>query len=153
MILMCFKVLFTGSVISDSLHAHGLQHTSFPVLHHLLELAQTPVHWVGDAIQPSWCLPLLLLPSVFPSIKVFSNELALCLRWPKYWSFSISPYSGYPGLIPFTIDWFGLHAVQGTLRSLLQHHSSKASMLWCSVFMVHLSHTYTITGKTIALTI
>ena len=121
MILMCFKVLFTGSVISDSLHAHGLQHTSFPVLHHLLELAQTPVHWVGDAIQPSWCLPLLLLPSVFPSIKVFSNELALCLRWPKYWSFSISPYSGYPGLIPFTIDQFDLLEVQGTLKSLIRH--------------------------------
>ena len=106
MILMCFKVLlFSGSVISDSLHAHGLQHTSFLVLHHLLELAQTHFHWVGDAIQPSCPLsPFLLLPSIFPSIRVFSNDLALCLRWPKYWSFSISSYSGYPGLITFMIN-------------------------------------------------
>ena len=100
------------------------------------------------------CHPLLLLPPVFPSIRVFSNELALPIRWPKYWSFSfsISPSNDYSGLISFRIDWFDL-AVQGTLKSLLQHHNSKASILQCSAhFMVELSHRYTITGKTIALT-
>ena len=101
------------------------------------------------------CHPLLFLPSVFPRIRVFSNELALRIRWPKYWSFSfrISPSDEYSGLISFTIDWFDLLAVQGTLKSLLQHHSSKASILWCSVFfMFQLSHPYVTTGKTIALT-
>ena len=100
------------------------------------------------------CHPLLL-PSVFPSIRVFSNESVLHLRWPKDWSFSfsISPSNEYTGLISFWIDWFDLHAVQGTLKSLLQHHSLKASILWCSAFfMVQLSHLYLITGKTIALT-
>ena len=82
------------------------------------------------------CRPLLLLPSIFPSIRVFSNESALCIRWPKYWSFSISPSSEYSGLISFGIDWFGLPEVQGTLKSLLQHHSSKASILWCSAFFI-----------------
>ena len=87
------------------------------------------------------CCPLLLLPSVFPSIRVFSNESVLCIRWLKYWSFSISPSNKYSGLISFRIDWFGLLAVQGTLKTLLQHHSSKASILWCSMFfMVQLSH-------------
>ena len=98
---------------------------------------------------------LLLLPSIFPSIRIFSNELALCIRWPKYWSFSfsISPYSEYSGLISFRMDWFDLLAVQGTLKSLLQHHSSKASILRCSAFyIVQLSHPYTATGKTVALT-
>ena len=99
------------------------------------------------------CCPLLLLPLVFPSIRVFSNESVLCIRWPKYWSFSISSSNEYSGLISFRIDWFGLLAVQGTLKSLLQHHSSKASVLWCSAFfIVQLSHPYMITGKTIALT-
>ena len=101
------------------------------------------------------CHPLLLLPSVFPSIKVFSTESVLRIRWPKYWSFtfSVSPYNEYSGLISFRMDWLGLLAVQGTLRSLLQHHSSKASNLWCSAFfIVQLSHLYMITGKTIALT-
>ena len=101
------------------------------------------------------CHPLLLLPSVFPSIKVFSSESVLRIRWPKYWSFtfSVSPYNEYSGLISFRMDWLGLLAVQGTLRSLLQHHSSKASNLWCSAFfIVQLSHLYMITGKTIALT-
>ena len=101
------------------------------------------------------CCPLLLLPSIFPSIRVFSNELALCIRWPKYWSFSfsISPSSEYSGLISFRIDWFDLLALQGTLKSLLQHHSSKASILQCSAFfIVQLSHPYMIPGKTIALT-
>ena len=97
-------------------------------------------------------LPLLLLPSIFPSIRVFSKELALCIRWPKYWSFSfnISPSSEYSGLISFRMDWFDLLAVQGTLKSLLQHHSSKASIL--RLFVVQFTHPYMTTGKTIALT-
>ena len=100
------------------------------------------------------CQPLLCPPSIFPSIKIFSNESALCVRWPKYWSFhfSISPSNKYSGLISFRIDWFDLSAVQGTLKSLLQHHSSKASILLCSAFfIVQLSHPYVTTGKTIAL--
>ena len=100
------------------------------------------------------CCPLLLLPSIFPSIRVFSNESALLIRWPKYWSFSISPSSEYSGLIFFRIDKFDLLAVQGTLKSLLQHHSSKASVLRSSAFfMVQLSHPYMTTGKILALTI
>ena len=102
-----------------------------------------------------FCHPVLLLPSVFPSIRVFSNESALCIRWPKYWSFSfnINPSDEHPGLILFRMDWLNLFAVQGTLKSLLQHHSSKASILQCSAFfIVQLSHPYMTTGKTIALT-
>ena len=101
------------------------------------------------------CRPLLLLPSVFPSIRVFSNESALPIRWPKYWSFSfnISPSNEHPGLICFRMDWLDLLAVQGTLKSLLQHHSSKASILQCSAFFrVQLSHPYMTLGKSIALT-
>ena len=101
------------------------------------------------------CCPLLLLPSIFASIRVFSNESALCMRCPKYWSFSfnISPSNEHPGLISFTMDWLDLLAVQGTLKSLFQHHSSKASILLCSaIFIVQLSHPYMATGKTIALT-
>ena len=101
------------------------------------------------------CCPLLLLPSILPSSRVFDNESALGIRWPKYWSFSfrISPSNEYSGLISFRIDWFDLLAVQGTLKRLLQHHSSKASVLWCSAFfMVQLSHLYMTTEKTIALT-
>ena len=101
------------------------------------------------------CHSLLLPPSIFPSIRVISNELVLCIRWPKYWSFSlsISPSNEYSGLISFRMDWLDLLAVQGTLNSLLQHHSSKASILWHSVFfMVQLSHPYMTTGETIALT-
>ena len=101
------------------------------------------------------CHPLFLPPSIFPSIKVFSNESALCIRWPKYWSFSfsISPSNEYSGLISFRMDWLDLLALQGTLKSLLQHHNSKASVLWHSAFfMVQLSPPYMTTGKTIALT-
>ena len=99
------------------------------------------------------CRPLLLLPSIFPSIRVFSNELALCIRSPKIWSFNVSPYNDYSELLSFRIDWFDLLAVQGTLKSLLQHHSLKASILQHSAFfMVQLSHSYMTTGKTIALT-
>ena len=101
------------------------------------------------------CHPLLFLPSIFPSIRVFSNELVLRIRWPKYWSFgfNISPSNEYSGLISFRMDWLDLLEVQGTLKSLLQHYSSKSSILWCSAFfIVQLSHPYMITGKTIALT-
>ena len=100
------------------------------------------------------CRPLLLLPSIFPTIRVFSNKSALHIRWPKYWSlsFNISPSNEHPGLISFRMDWLDLLAVQGTLKSLLQHHSSKASVLLCSAFfIVQLSHPYMTTGKTIAL--
>ena len=139
----------------------------FPVHHQLLELTQTHVHWVGDAIQPSHSLlpaspPAFILSqhqSLFHesfSIRVFSNESALCIRWPKYWSFSfsISPSDGYSGLISFRMDWFDLLAGQGTLKSPLQLHSPKASILQCSAFfMIQLSHLYMTPGKTIALTI
>jgi len=128
----------------------------FPVLHHHPELAQTHVHRVSDAIQPSHPQSSpLLLPSIFPNIKVFSSELALPIRWPKYWSFSfsISLSSEYSGLISFRIDWLDLLAVQGTLKSLLQHHNLKAPILLCSAFfMVQFSHPYVTTGKTIDLT-
>ena len=112
-----------------------------------------------ESVMPSnhliLCCPLLLLPSIFPSIRVFSNESLLCIRWPKYWnfSFSISPSNEYSGLISFRMDWLDLLVVQGTLKSLLQHHSAKASILQCSTFFtVQLSHPYMTTGKTIALT-
>ena len=117
---------------------HDCSTPGFPVLHHLI-----------------LCGPLFLLPSIFPSISVFSNELALHIRCPKYWSFtlSISPSNEYSGLISFRMDWLDLLAVQGTLKSLLQHHGSKASILWRSAFpMVQLSHSYMTTGKAIALT-
>ena len=118
----------------------------FPVLHRLLELAQTHIQWVSDATQPFvLCLPLLLLPSIFPRIRVFSTESVLHIRWPRYWSCSliISPSNEYSGLIFPSIDWLDLLAVQGTLKSLLQYHSSKASILQCSAFfMVQLSHPY-----------
>ena len=111
-----------------------------------------------ESVMPSnhlcFCCPFLLLPSIFPSIKVFYNESALSIRWPKCWSFSISTFNAYSGLISFRIDWLDLLAVQGTLKSLSQYHSSKASILQCSAFfMVHLSHLYMTTGKTIALTV
>ena len=125
-----------------------------PVHHQLLEFTQTHVHQVGDAIQHLiLCCPLLLLPLIPPSIRVFSNESTLHMTWPKYWSFSFSiiPSNEHPGLISFRMDWLYLLAVQGTLRSLLQHHSSKASILQCSAFFtVQLSHPYMTTGKTIA---
>ena len=125
----------------------------FPVHHQLPELTQTHVHQVGEATNHLiLCHPLLFPPSIFPSIKVFSKESVLHIRWPKDWSFSfsISPSNKYSGLISFRIDCFHLLAVQGTLKSLLQHHSSKASILWHSGFsMVQLSHPYMTPGKTI----
>ena len=128
----------------------------FPVHHQLPELTQTHVHWVGDAISHLiLCRPFLLVPSIFPSIRVFSNESTLCMKWPKYWSFnfSISPSNEHPGLISFKMDGLDLLAVQGTLKSLLQHDSSKASIFQHSAFFtVQLSHPYMTTGKTIALT-
>ena len=137
--------------MSNTLQSHGLDYNTpgFSVLHHLPELAQTHVHLV-------LCCPLLLLPSIFPSIRVFSNRSALSIRCPKYWSFSfsISPSNEHLGLISFRIDWFDLLAVQRTLKSLLQHHSLKASILWCSAFfIVQFSQPYMTTGKTMALTI
>ena len=118
-----------------------------PVHHQLPEFTQTHVHRIS--------LPLLLLPPIPPSIRVFSSESSLHMRWPKYWSFSFSiiPSKEIPGLISFRMDWLDLLAIQGTLKSFLQHHSSKASILWCSAFFtVQLSHPYMTTGKTIALT-
>ena len=117
-----------------------------PVHHQLLEFTQAHVHWV---VMPSnhliLCCPLLLLPSIFPNIRVFSNESAFHIRWPQYWnfSFSISPSNEHPGLISFRMDWLDLLAVQGTLKTLLQYHSSKVSILLCSAFfIVQLSHPY-----------
>ena len=130
--------------MSNSLQPYGLQYTR-------------PSHLSSSPrVCPSSCHPLLLLPSVFPSIRVFSNESALHIRWPKYWnfSFSISLCNEYSGLISFRIDWFVLLSIQGTPKNLLQHHSLKASILQClAFFTVQLSHPYMTTGKAIALTI
>ena len=122
---------------------------------HHPEFTQTHVHWAGDALQPSHPLSSPYPPALIPSIRVFSNELALLISWPKYWSFSFNIRSSNerPGLISFRMDWLDLLAVPGTLKSLLQHHSSKASVLLHSAFfIVQLSHPYMTTGKTIALT-
>ena len=127
-----------------------------PIHHQLPESTQT--HAI-ESVMPSshliFCRPLLLLPSIPLSVKVFSNESTLCMRWPKYWSFSFSirPSNEHPGMISFKMDWLDLFAVQGTLKGLFQHHSSKASIFWHSAFFsVQLSHPYMTTGKTIALT-
>ena len=128
----------------------------FPVFHCLPEFAQIAVHWVNDAIYLILCHPLLLLPSIYPSIRVFSNESAPHIKWPKYWSFSfdISPSNEYSGLTSLRMDWLALLPVQGTLKSLLQNHSSKASILWrTAFFMVQLSYPHMTTEKTITLTI
>ena len=126
---------------------------SFTISQSLLKLISIESVMTSNHLIP--CHPFLLLPSIFPSIRVFSSESALCIRWPKYWSFSfsISPSKEYSRLIPFRIDWLDLLAIQGALKSLLQHHSSKVSILLCSAFfIVQLSHPYMTTGKTIALT-
>ena len=151
------SVQFSHSVVSDSLRPHGQQHARPPCS------SPTPGVYSNSCPSSRWCHPtisssvdpLFLPPSIFPSIRVFSNESALRIRWPKYWSFSfnISPSNEYSGLISFRMDWLDLLAVQGTLKSLLQHHSSKASILWCpAFFIIQLSHSYMTIGKTIALT-
>ena len=137
--------------MSNSLQNHGLRHTRPPCL------SPSPrVHLNSCPLSQRWhptiSHPLLLLPSISPSIRVFSNESGLCIRRPKYWSFSISHSNEYSVLISFRIDWFALFAVQRTLKSLLQHHSSKASLCHYAFFMVQLSHPYMTTGKTITLT-
>ena len=145
---MVWLLLFSHSVMSASLWPMECSTPSLLALQ-LPEFAKTDVHWVDDAIHPSHPLHPPSPPALNLRIRVFSNELALCIQWPKYWnfSFSISPFNKYSGLIPFRTDWFDLLAVQRTLKCLLQHHSSKASILQClSFFMVQLSHLY----KTIA---
>ena len=144
-------LLFSRLVVSDSLRPHGLQHARLPCPSPSPGACSNscPLSWWCYPTISSLCHLLLLLPSIFPSIRVFSNPH---IRWPKYWSFSISLSNEYSGLISFRIDWFDLLTVQGTLKSLLQHHCSKASILRHSAFlMVQLSHSYMSTGKTIAL--
>ena len=143
------SVQFSGSVMSDSLQPHEPQHARPPCPS---STSRVPKPMSIESAMPSnhllLCRPFLLPPSIFPSIRVFSNESALHIRWPKYWSlsFSISPSNEYSGLISFRMDWLDLLAVQGTLKSLLQHHSSKASLLWRSTFfIVQLSHSYVTT--------
>ena len=148
---------FSRSVMSESLQLHGLQHSRLPgpSLNSWSLLKLTSIQLVMSSNHLIPCHALLLLPSIFRSARVFSIESVLHIRWPKYWSFSfsISPSSEYSGLISFRIDWFDLLSVQGTLKSLLHHHSSKASILWHSAFIiVQLSHPYMTTGKTTALT-
>ena len=151
-------MLFSCKVVSDSLGPHGLQHTSLPCpsLSPRICLSSCPVNQWWHPTHLIFCCHLLFLLSVFPSIRDFSNELAVCIRWPKYWSFSfsISPSKEYSGLISFKSDWFDLLAFQGTLKSLLHYHSSKASIFLCSAFfIVWFSQLYLTTGKTVALPI
>ena len=139
--------------MSISLQLHGPQHKRLPCPSLSPECAQAHVHWPPNLL--ILCCPLLFLPSSFSSIRFFSDESALHIRWPKYWSFSfsISPSNEYSGLISFRTNWFDLLAIQRTLKSLLQHHSWKTSVLWCSAFfIVQLSHPYVTMGKMIALT-
>ena len=155
-ILSISLVQFSHSVVSNSLWPHGRQHTRFPIRNSQSLLKLMSIELVMPSNHLILCRPLLLPPSIFPSIRVFSNESVLPIRWAKYWSFSfsISPSNEYSGLISFRMDWLDLLAVQRTLKSLLQYHSSKASILWCSAFfIVQLSHPYITTWKTIALTI
>ena len=149
-----YSVQFSCSVMSDSLRRHELQHAR-PLS--ITNSRSSPKPMSIESVMPSnhliLCHPLLLLPTIPPSIRVFSNESTLRMRWPKYWSFSFSiiPSNEHPGLISFRMDWLDLLAVQGALKSLLQHHSSKGSILWSSAFFtVQLSHPYMTTGKTIA---
>ena len=152
------SVQFSRSVVSDSLRPHGINtacQSSLSITNSWSLLKLMSVESVIPSNHLILCCPLLLPPSIFPSIRVFSNESVLCISWPKYrsFSFSVSPSSEFSGLISFRMDWLDLLAVQGTLKSLLQHHSSKASILQHSAFFtVQLSHPYMTTGKTIALT-
>ena len=148
-------VIAVQSKLCLTLQPHELQHARLPmpVHHYLLEFSQIHVHWVSDSINHLiLCCPLLLFPSVFPSIRVFSSESALHIGWLKFWSFSISPCDEYSELISFSIGWFDLFAVQGTLENLLNHHSSKASIRCSILLMVQLSHPYMTTTKAIVLT-
>ena len=150
------SVQFSRSVMSNSLRRHELQHTRPPRVHSQGSLKLMSIESEMPSNHLILCHPLLFPPSIFPSIKVFSNGLALRTRWPKYWifNFNISPSKEYSGLISFRMDWLDLLAVQGTVKSLLQHDSSKASILRCSAFFtVQLSHLYMTIEKTIALTI
>ena len=151
-----WSVQFSRSVVSDSLRLHGPQHARFPCPSSTLRAySDVSIMLVMPSNHLILCHPLLLLPPIPPSIRVFSNESVLRIRWPKCWSFnfSISPSNEYSGLISFKMDWLDLLAVQGTLKSLLQHHSSEASILRHSAFFIfQLSHLYMTTGKTIALT-
>ena len=149
------SVQFSHSVVSDCMRPHGLQHARPPCP------SPTPRAYPNSCPSHQWSShlilshPLLLTPLIFPSIRIFSNESVLCITWPKYWSYSfnISPSNELPGLISFRMDWLELLAVQGTLKSLLQHHSSKPSILQCwAFFTVQLSHPCMTTGKTTALT-
>ena len=146
-----YSVQFNRSVVSDSLRPHESQHTRPPCPSPTPGVYPNPCpssRWCHPAISPS-VIPFSSCPQSFPALGS-SIELTLCMRWPKYWSFSftISPSNEHPGLISFRMDWLDLLAVQGTLKSLLQHHSSKASVLWCSAFFtVQLSHPYMTTGK------
>ena len=150
------SVQFSRSVVSDSATPWIAAHqASLSITNSRSLLRLMCIESVMPSSHLTLCRPLLLLPPIPPSIRVFSNESTLCIRWPKYWSFSfsISPSNEHPGLVSFRMDRLDLLAVQGTLKSLLQHHSSKASILWCSAFFtVQLSHPYMTTGKTTALT-
>ena len=152
------SVQFSCSVVSDSLQrheSHAAHQDSLSITNSRSLLKLSSIESVMPSSHLIPCRPLLLLPSIRPSIKVFSNESTLHMRWPKYWSFSfsISLSNEHPGLITFRMDWLDLLTVQGTLKSLLQYHSSKASIFWCSAFFtVQLSHPYLTTGRTIALT-
>ena len=150
------SVQFSCSVMSDSLDPMDCSSQAYLSITNSQSLLRLMfIESVMPANHLILCHPLLLQPSIFPSIRIFSSESVLHIRWPMYWSFSfgISPSNEYSGLISFRIDWFDLLAVQGTLKSLLQHHSSKASVLWCSAFfIIQLSHPYMTTGKAIALT-
>ena len=143
----CSSVQFSHSVVSNFLQPHGLQHTqaSLSITNSWSFLKLMSIESVMPSNHLILCRPLLLPPSIFPSIRVFSNESVVCIRWPKYWSFSfsISPSNEYSGLISFRIDWFDLLAVQGTLKSLLQHHSLKASILRHSALLCSNSHVRT----------
>ena len=150
------SVQFNHSVVSNSLWSDGLWHIRLPCPSPTSRDCSNSCllsQWCHPTISSILCRPLLLLPSIFPSIRVFSSESVIHIRWPKYWGFSfcISPSNEYSGLISFRMDWLDLLAIQGTLRSLLQFHSSKASILWLSdFFIVQLSHSYLTTGKTVA---
>ena len=149
------SIQFSHSVVSDSLQPHAARQASLSILNSRSLFKLMSIESVMPSSHLILCHPLVLLPSVFPSIRVFSNESVFHIRWPKYWSFSfsISPSNEYSGSISFRMDWFDLVEVQGTLKSLLQHQSSKALILQRSAFfIVQLSHSYTTTGKTIALT-